>query len=568
MELLNFYAITDSGRRIDFECKKQAEISTYVLSHEAFADAKSITVKCDDFNAKFNDEGYYVLPTKNGGGLVRFIPREDSETISSRAKITLLGVVNKCGAYAIMPEIYYDFEFAARCKDGTYSAEIIADFTEQPPVDDIVLNVKHLPVGSDYNDIAAALRDYRISKGEIKPLKEKCANREELDYARKYPLLRIRMAWKPAPPPVLHQTVENEPPLHVACDFARVREIADELKRQGVEGITLSLVGWNISGHDGRWPQVFPVEEKLGGKEELLKTIKHVQSLGYRITAHHNTLDHYEIANNFDGSKLLLTRDKKFGSSGDWSGGHGYRACLKYQVEIAKKQFKEISELGFKGLHYCDVLTIIPTAACFHPDHPYSTREGKEYIKEIMRLSTENFGGFSSEGCYDFALGELDFSLYNNGASFPVTDKDAIVDEYIPLWELAYHGITLYNPYTSTVNSGIKGPDSYNTQVLFDAIPTYYYYTKFYGNNHWMGDLDLCCDTEEQLKESVRVIADNAKAYSARCNRQFEYMKSFTKTQNDLYVAKYETATVVANYNDTEREYEGKTVPAHSYIEL
>ena len=52
--------------------------------------------------------------------------------------------------------------------------------------------------------------------------------------------------------------------MRAACTFRRVRELADECKAQGLEGAEFQLVGWNLRGHDGRWPQAFPVEEALG----------------------------------------------------------------------------------------------------------------------------------------------------------------------------------------------------------------------------------------------------------------------------------------------------------------
>ena len=60
------------------------------------------------------------------------------------------------------------------------------------------------------------------------------------------------------------------------------------------------MVGWNKSGHDGRWPQAFPVEEKLGGEEGLREAILHANKLGYYIAAHTNSSDAYTIADNFD----------------------------------------------------------------------------------------------------------------------------------------------------------------------------------------------------------------------------------------------------------------------------
>ena len=54
-------------------------------------------------------------------------------------------------------------------------------------------------------------------------------------------------------------------------------DILDEVKRQGVERAEVCLVGWNQKGHDGRFPELFPVEEQLGGEDKLRKLIKNLK---------------------------------------------------------------------------------------------------------------------------------------------------------------------------------------------------------------------------------------------------------------------------------------------------
>ena len=44
-----------------------------------------------------------------------------------------------------------------------------------------------------------------------------------------------------------------------------------EFKSQGIDKAEFCLVGWNVSGHDGRFPQLSPVEERLGGEKKLRK---------------------------------------------------------------------------------------------------------------------------------------------------------------------------------------------------------------------------------------------------------------------------------------------------------
>lgn len=120
------------------------------------------------------------------------------------------------------------------------------------------------------------------------------------------------MGRKPSPSPVLMQTEANEPERFVACDFAGVRRIADQCKAAGMEGEEFQLVGWNRSGHDGRFPQLFPADPRLGGDEGLCETIAYVKSLGYRISTHTNTIDAYPIADTFDWNVVAVDRQGNY----------------------------------------------------------------------------------------------------------------------------------------------------------------------------------------------------------------------------------------------------------------
>lgn len=568
MKPLLFYGISEQNQKKTFPKDHSQKGERYILPKNELQGFQSLTVTCEAFSAEAGDPGFYLLPY-NSSVLTRFLERENCELRAANAALAFFAVGKKDAVYVVVPERYYDFTYTARCRDGHYEICLELDFSEQPPSDDVILNVLRLHADADYNDVAHAVRHDRLQKGEIAFLKDKCRSRECLDYFRRYPLIRIRMGWKPVPPPILHQTPENEPPMQVACDFARVRDIADELARQGVEGATLSLVGWNPRGHDGRWPQMFPVEEALGGEEELKKTIAHVQSLGYRITCHTNCLDHYEIADIFDWDNIALRKDGSYRQIGEWGGGAAYRACPEKQLSLAKEQLPRVRALGFEGVHYIDVLSIGYPDPCFSEKHPCSTRRGIECMQEIMLDTKQLFGGFSSEGGFDFTIGELDFSLYNRlkPSCEPMPKKSELIDEYIPMWELIYHGITLYNPCSGTVNFSVKGADEETTFMLMGGIPTFYFYSKFlHSGNNWMGESDLTCGTDEELVNSVAAIRHAMELYRVHTDRQFVLIDSFRHTENGLHVMRYKDGVeFVGNYTDHALPYGELEIPAHGY---
>lgn len=572
MKQITFYALTDDGRKIEPIAESSEGGALWVFPKESFTSAERVYVFCDQFNAAAGDEGFYLMPERtgsHGAPLTYFTEREDCSLEEGTLTLSHFAVALADATHLVMVDRVYRYKCIGECKNDRYRIYLSFDFTVQPPADDICLRVFSLPSGTDYNGIANFVRSYKLNRDEIRTLREKCAENEELDYARKYPMIRIRMGWKPVPVTVPHQTLENEPPMHVACTFADVRDFADKLKEAGVEGAQLCLVGWNQKGHDGRWPQIFPVEEALGGEAELKKTITHVQGLGYRITCHTNSLDHYEIADIFDPDVLAYRADGTVITQGEWSGGKCHHACPSHQLRLTKALLPRVAELGYRGLHYIDVLSIVEADACYHKGHPCTTRQGYEYMREIMRFTKELFGGFASEGGIDFALGELDFSLYNRFKSCFEKSTKPFVDRYIPLYELIYHGIVLYNSCSTTVNYPIKPENEANTVKLLGSLPTFYLYSKFISSDgkNWMGDVDLTCDDPDNVSKSIAAIKAAYDEYDP--DRQFMFIRSLDIISDGFYAITYDDGyCVIGNYTDSELTYNGVPVSAHGFAEL
>ncbi|MBQ9070835.1 MAG: hypothetical protein IJY23_05765 [Clostridia bacterium] len=585
MKKLSFFASCDDGEALAFVEREDKKIRRFSLGAESFKDKKMLRITAPQFETSAGDNGYYLLPgdeKASGTALVRFAARSMNEKIRiDNPSLSIFAVANAEEVYVVMIENTYLYVLESEYVDGKYKICVEILTARQPVYDDIVFKVITLPASADYNDVARAVRNYRLEMGEIRPLRDKCAERESLEYARKYPLIRIRMGWKPVPPQILHQTEENEPPMYVACTFADVRFLADKMKEQGVEGAELSLVGWNAKGHDGRWPDLFPVEEMLGGESELIKTIEHVKSLGYKISCHTNHADHYEIAKTFNLDDLARNADGSVRSHGNWGGGTSYAACPVTQLRYAERDVKELVRLGFSGLHYVDCLSICRPDTCFDKNHRVTLSGAIEILRKIMNLYTEKFGGFSSEGMRDFSVGELDFSLYNcfrsTRLSFLPKDYE-MVDAVIPMMELIYHGIVLYNVSSATVNAIIKGDEAKSTLALLGGKSALYINSKFLSakknvfsgiSNNWMGEEDITSESREALTEAARLIYDSAKEYEALCDRQLVFIKSYKTLDGGICVTRYEDGVeIVANFGKETAAYRGKEILPSKYVRI
>lgn len=515
-----------------------------------------IEISDDSFNASAGDDGYYVVADvdRKGSHLCKFTVKSDNECITKQDLMPVFGIkkANKC-IFGIATGLRHNFYVVLGVKDNKYYFKLRFEITAMGAYEDIRIKLINLESDADYNTMAAVYRNYKLEKGDCQTIKERVKTNEYLDYAVKAPEIRIRLGWKPAPPTVLEQTVENEPEMHVACTFERVIDIIDELKRQGVDKAQLCLVGWNKSGHDGRYPQLFPVEEKLGGEEKLKELIKHAQDNGYQIVCHTNSTDCYSIADSFGEDIVIKDKDGNLQVNNiPWSGGRMYHLCPKKAVEFAYEDLPKIKELGFKGLHYIDVMTIESLRECYDKNHKLNKEQTLDCFKDIMKLSHNTLGGFASEGAADYASKYLDYALYVSWSGL----ENELFDCEVPLYQLVYHGIVLTNPSTVTVNSSVKSISSKLKQKEYGGRPSFYYYSKFMQGSElddWLGSDDLICDTDEQLKYSVAKIKEVYDEYKTEAFLQEEFMISHKEIQPGVFVVEYANGSkITVNWNKGE----------------
>lgn len=576
-----YTARDEKGNIYEFESKVEGSVTYLTLKKSQFENVETLYLLEELGKARAGDEGYYILPRnaqRNGEIQTFFKAREDAEYLHTVQTMSWYGIKKKEACYLVRIERNYHYYTYMAVKNGEYVICPVFHFVKENDLgartdkvyDDIRIEIVSLPEHADYNDMARAERNIRLQRGEIIPLREKC-KREAVEYARKYPLVRIRMGWKPSPSPVKHQTLENEPQMHVACTFKRVREFADELKKAGVEGVELQLVGWNISGHDGRWPQLFPADPRLGGNEEFRRTIEYVKSLGYRISTHTNNLDSYEIGNTFNFEDVIVQRNGTLLELGDFSGGHSYRVCLSRQLKNAKRDLPELCSYGENGLHFTDVVSIVLPDVCYSKDHPVNTASGIIYAQSLMDYTRTLFGGFSSEGAMDFSIGHIDYALYLTFGDGFKKAVHSLFDAFLPVFEVAYHGFLLYNPTSPTINYPIKQPVDRLTFFMRGGRPSLYLYSRFRtgGEANWMGEDDLVIDDERSMKASVEAVAKSLREYAPLADKQLVYMERYDVLGNGLECATYEDGSkMVGNFSSEEREFEGRKIPAYEFIVL
>lgn len=546
---------TSGGYRIvDVESEsKNRYISVRLAKETIQQNCSYIDFLFDCFLAKQGDEGYFVLPleAENGVYLTKFLPRKDTEYVSKFSCMSCYGWNQGThGILAIVTGMKYDYSLVAGVQNGNYYVYPRFYMDGDIPYEDVSVRLYHMDK-ADYSAMAREYRRYQIEENGCVPLKERVKKDPRLKKSADSINIRVRQGWKPVPAPVEEQTLENEPEMHVACTFDRVGELMEECHAQGVRNAEFCLVGWNRCGHDGRFPQIFPVEPRLGGEERLKALIGLARSLGYGMVCHDDATAAYRIADCWDEEYILKNKDGSLYKRPKlWAGGRPYKICPQRQYErFETENMKKLSELGFEGIHYIDVITILELLKCYDQRHPCTRKDSAMWYRKIMRLARTTFGGFSSEGSYDFAAAELDYILY---ASFHLDNRNIpqICDESIPFWQIVYHGIILYNPGTYTLNYAVKKEDNRLKYFEYGGRPLAVFYANFTENDHWMGLEDLICDSDEQMRQSVAAVKQMEEDYELLRPVRYEFMEQHDQIGEGIFRTRYSNGVeVVVDYN-------------------
>ncbi len=549
-------AVMEDGRTCMIDVvtgTRDGRITVSVSKAEIKSGIQYIEILPDLLTAKTGDSGYMVTigGIHEGNFLTYYRERSDMEYVTDFNSIPIFGMQknNDC-ILAIATGMETDVKTVTGVRDGVYYTYPRFCLEGDEAYEDMVVEYVVLR-DAGYSEMATCYRKYQLARGACEPLKERIKTNPVLKKAVEAVEIRIRQAWKPGPCTELHQTPQNQPPMKVACDFDKVSAIIGEFKRQGLEKAEICLVGWNTGGHAGRFPQLLPVEEKLGGEVKLRKVIREAKEAGYNIVCFTNNTCAFECADNWNLDYIVKDKDGKYKTGQKDCGGLKYYLCPKPAYEeYALVDLPKIAELGFTGIHYIDIMTAVPAVKCYNEKHPVNRKETAAWYNKMALLSRELFGGFSSEGPYDFMCGYIDAIVYVTIRGNERLQSKPVFDETIPFWQLVYHGIILYNPDSSTVNYTIKGAAERLKLLETGGRPLMYYYSKFGEKMNWMGDTDLVYETEEDLVKSVAGVKQAYDEYKGLVYLQYEFMEKHEKIAEGVFRTAYSDGTTVkVDYN-------------------
>lgn len=402
--------------------------------------------------------------------------------------------------------------------------------------------------GSGYSGLAFAYREYLLEHG-MDTLKTRMEGNPVLQYSAEAVRVKIFMAVKEPYVPDGSSTVK----VLTNCDEACI--ILDGMKAGGIEKAVVTLVGWNLGGHDGAYPAHFPVEPAIGGEKGLRKLIAYAGKLGYQIVPHDNVTDIYRGSPDFDYEYVARNEGGEPLAAGVWGGGQSYKACPRVFLERYGYEFERIRNLGFAGHYYMDAQSTVMWR-CHAGRHPADEREFALALSAITTVPRMLYGAVSAEGAAAYILPFIDeVSRLHTPLTAPEMLKKcppalrSLNPRPVPFYHIALHGLLLYQDHWVHGYRDVKRGLLY--ELVLGARPSMEISYRTDGGNG--GDYRKCI---EMLKESCRWCYQELKV-------QCELVTSFSEPEDGFYEIVYANGTGI-RVNLTDHEVNG--VPSESWL--
>ena len=241
-------------------------------------------------------------------------------------------------------------------------------------------------------------------------------------------------------------------PLRIINTFDELQRMMRRFKEAGIKELMMLIVGIWRQGHDGLYPDKFPLEAEKGGDEGLWALLKWADEAGHFISPHDNYTDIYETAPSVDLDDSITQPDGSRRRGGVWAGGHCYIQCPRAAYEGDNlKMLTMMQVMGlWRTVYYYDAMPGW-LYRCYNPAHPLiSRRECGEWMVRLLERAQEFFGASQSEGFPAYAVDAIDVSecsgeTSDNESGFLPADGE---DGTVPFWQMATHGLALYKSTT------------------------------------------------------------------------------------------------------------------------
>lgn len=350
----------------------------------------------------------------------------------------------------------------------------------------------------------------------------------------------------------------------VSTTFSQVGEIAEKLRSRGVGNMIVGITGWNPGGLQGSLPKRFPIESGIGGKEGLIQLSEKLDALGDTKLVMQDVFTQATNAfgNGFspleDAARLVDGTAFREMNAGDWYSKETYfyrpnAANIRNNVANALEEYKQLPVEGvgmaeFGGLLYSD----------FSRKRPQDRKAMAEMYTELLDSTRKAVGFTMTSGAGAYTIGHVDYIQM-----FPtVYNYDLIIDEEVPFYPIAVHGLVTYSSSPGNVRTNPEV--EYLRAIEYGAIP-YFMLTNEDPRVHKRTAFAYLFSSRfDALEEKVLEEYDAFAHASGGVWNLF--IENHRKVADGVYETTYENGRKIwVNYNLEPYSGEGHSVEAQSF---
>lgn len=202
------------------------------------------------------------------------------------------------------------------------------------------------------------------------------------------------------------------------------------------------LVGWQHTGHDTGYPDVFTVNARLGGREKLLAAMADTKQYNAVLSFHDNYDDAYQ--NSPAWNPDLIARDPAGNpmKGGVWAGGQSYIVSFSAAATPAavERVRRTLAFLPIETSYHIDVLSAVPRRLDLSATHPASGMASLAGKEAIIHAFNEAGVDVTSEGMCAPFVGVI-------GHAWHLQRRDQAYfasEARIPFVPFVYHGHATY----------------------------------------------------------------------------------------------------------------------------
>ncbi|WP_274362143.1 DUF5696 domain-containing protein [Paenibacillus thermotolerans] len=350
----------------------------------------------------------------------------------------------------------------------------------------------------------------------------------------------------------------------VSTTFEQVEQIVEKLRGRGVGNMIVGVTGWNRGGLQGSLPKRFPIEEGIGGADGLKRLSGKLEAMGDAKLVMQDvfTQSTNAFGNGFspleDAARMVDGTAYREMFWSDWYSKETYyyrpnAENIRINVEQALEQYKRLPVDGigiaeFGGLLYSD----------FSRKHPQDRKTMANMYAELLDTTRRTVGYAMTSGAGAYVLGHVDYIQL-----FPtVYNYDLIIDEEVPFYPIAVHGLATYSAAPGNVRTNPEV--EYLRAIEYGEIPYFM----------------LTYEDPRVLKRTMFAYLFSSKfdALEDRVLEEYEafvdasegvwnlFIENHRKVADGVYETTYENGRKIwVNYNQVPYSGEGHTMDAHSF---